>query len=327
VLNEVGGLPTRNFSSGQFAGASKTSGETIAERVKERGGAGMMGHGCHPGCIIRCSNVYPAADGSEIVSCVEYESDWALGANCEIDDLDTIARLVYQCNDIGLDTIEAGVTVGLAMEAGVISFGDGNGAMDLLEQIRKGTPLGHILGNGAEFTGKAYGLTRIPTVKRQAMPAYEPRSVKGIGTTYITSPMGADHTAGYTITTEILSVGGQADPLDPAGKVQLSKNFQTTTAFIDASGYCLFITFPILDISEGMEGMVETVNGVLGTNWTADDVGRIGMDILAIENEFNAKAGFSKEDNRPPEFMRYEPLPPHNVVYEITDEELDEIWK
>ncbi|MDO9534859.1 MAG: aldehyde ferredoxin oxidoreductase C-terminal domain-containing protein [Bacillota bacterium] len=327
VLNEVGGLPTRNFSSGQFKGASKTSGESIAEKVKERGGAGMMGHGCHPGCIIRCSNVYPAADGSEIVSCVEYESDWAFGANCEIDDLDTIAKLIYHCNDIGLDTIEAGVTVGLAMEAGVISFGDGNGAIDLLDQIRTGTSLGHILGNGAEFTGKAYGLTRIPTVKRQAMPAYEPRAVKGIGTTYITSPMGADHTAGYTITTEILSVGGQADPLDPKGKVELSKAFQTATAFIDASGYCLFIAFPILDISDGMEGMVETINGVLGTNWTVSDVGRIGMDILSIENDFNAKAGFSKEDDRPPEFMRYEPLPPHNVVFDITDEELDKIWK
>ncbi len=325
ILNEAGGYPTRNFSSGQFEGASKTGGEAILEAVKTRNG-GMTGHGCHPGCIIRCSNVYPNPDGSELTSCVEYESTWALGANCGIDNLDTIAKLVDQCNEIGLDTIEAGVTIGVAMEAGIIPFGDGAGAIRLLEEIRQGTPLGRILGNGAWFTGKAYGLTRVPVVKRQGMPAYEPRAVKGIGVTYITSPMGADHTAGYTIAPEILAVGGKADPLSPAGKVDLSRSFQAATAFIDATGYCLFIAFPVLDIPAGMEGMVETMNGVLGTNWTTDDVGKLGLETLKLEWQFNKKAGFTREDDRPPEYMRYEKLPPHNQVFDIPDEELDKIW-
>lgn len=327
VLNEAGGLPTRNFSSGTFEGAQATSGEAIADKVKERGGTGMMGHGCHPGCVIRCSNVYPKEDGTEHVSCIEYESDWAFGANCGIDDLDVIAELVKLSNDYGVDTIEAGVTIGVAMEAGIIQFGDGQGAIQLMHEVGKGTPLGHILGQGAEFTGKAYGLTRIPTVKRQGMPAYEPRAVKGIGITYATTPMGADHTAGYTIAPEIASVGGKVDPLDPKNKSELSRNFQAVTAFLDATGYCLFISFAILDIPEAYEGFVETANGVMGTGYTVDDVVPLGMKILNIERDFNTRVGFTKMDDRVPEFMRYEKLPPHNHVFDVMDEDLDKVWE
>ena len=325
ILNEAGGYPTRSFREGQFEGAQPTSGEAMAEACEKRGG-GMMGHGCHPGCVIRCSTVYPNEDGTEMTSSLEYETIWALGANCGIDNLDDIGMLNHLCNEIGVDTIEAGVAIGVAMDVGVIPFGDGKAAIKLMDQIREGTPLGRILGNGAWFTGKAYGTVRVPVVKRQGMPAYEPRAVKGIGVTYITTPQGADHTAGYTIAPEILSVGGKADPLSPEGKVELSKAFQAATGFIDASGYCLFIAFAVLDIPSGMEGMVETVNAVLGTNWTTDDVGTQGMAVLKDELLFNKKAGFTKEDDRPPEFMRYEKLPPHNVTFDISDEDLDKIW-
>ncbi len=326
ILNEAGGLPTRNFRSGIFEGAQQISGEALAEVAKQRGGAGMMGHSCHPGCIIACSNVYAREDGSEHVSCIEYESSWALGANCGIDNLDHVAELIRLCNDLGIDTIEAGVTLGVAMEAGLAEFGDGPSAIRLLGEIGARTPLGHLLGQGAYFTGKAYGVTRIPTVKGQGMPAYEPRAVKGIGVTYITSPMGADHTAGYTIAPEILAVGGQQEPLSTTEKVALSRAFQETTAFIDSTGYCLFIAFPILDIPSGFEGVVQTVNGMLGTGYTGDDVGAIGREILQAERDFNIRAGITAAADRPPEFMRYEQLPPHNHVYDISDEELDRFW-
>ncbi|HSW36278.1 MAG TPA: aldehyde ferredoxin oxidoreductase C-terminal domain-containing protein [Candidatus Limnocylindrales bacterium] len=326
ILNEAGGFPTNNFRTGVFEGASKISGEAIAEAVQKRGGAGMMGHSCHPGCIIHCSNVYAREDGSEHVSCVEYESAWSLGANCGIDNLDQVAELVRICNDVGIDTIEAGVTVGVAMEAGLASFGDGTAAICLLQEIGKRTPLGHILGQGAQFTGEAYGVTRIPTVKRQGMPAYEPRAVKGIGVTYITSTMGADHTAGYTIAPEILAVGGKVEPLSSKDKVGLSKAFQQTTAFVDATGYCLFIAFPILDIPSGFEGMMETVNAMIGASYTGDDAVRIGGDILKLERAFNQRAGITSAQDRPPEFMRFEKLPPHNLVWDISDEELDSFW-
>ncbi len=326
ILNEAGGYPTNNFRTGQFDDASKTGGEALAEAVEKRGG-GTMGHGCSPGCIIRCSNVYPNEDGSEFTSCMEYESVWSLGANCGIGNLDHIAKLVDQCNEYGVDTIEAGVTLGVAMDIGIVPFGDGSGAIKLMDEIFNNTPLGRILGNGAWFTGKAYGHTRIPVVKRQGMPAYEPRAVKGIGVTYITTPQGADHTAGYTIAPEILSVGGKVDPLSPEGKIDLSRAFQATTAFIDSSGYCLFIAFAVLDFPSGMEGLAETVNAVLGTNWTVDDIPKQGMETLRLEWEFNKKAGFTKEDDRPPEFMRYEKLPPHNQVFDIADADLDRMWE
>ena len=325
VMSEVGALPVRNFAEGRFKGAAKTSGEAIAEAIKERGG-GMTGHGCHPGCIIRCSNVYPRPDGSEHVSCIEYESNWAFGANCEVDNLDQIAELIRLCNDIGLDTIETGATVGVAMEAGVIPFGDGEAAIKLVDEIGQGTPLGRVIGCGAAVTGQVFGQYKIPIVKRQAMPAYDPRGVKGIGVTYATSTMGADHTAGYAIATEVFGVAGKLDPLTTEGKVDLSRNLQVATAFIDSSGYCLFIAFAIMDIPTGFEGMIETVNGVLGTQYTADDVGRIGMEVMQLERDFNKLAGLNEASDRLPEFMKFEILPPHNQVFDISDEELDKVW-
>ncbi|RME36008.1 MAG: aldehyde ferredoxin oxidoreductase [Thermoflexia bacterium] len=326
ILNEAGGYPTRNFREGRFEGAAATSGEAIFETNKRRLGKELYNHACHPGCVIQCSNTYYDEQGNEIVSCIEYESTWALGANCGIDNLDAIGKLIWLCNDIGLDTIETGGTLAVAMDAGLLPFGDWQGAIRLLdEEIRKGTPLGRILGNGAAFTGMAFGWHRVPGVKGQNMPAYEPRAIKGIGVTYATSTMGADHTAGYTIAPEILSVGGKADPRD-VKKADLSRNFQITTAFIDSSGHCLFIAFAILDIPSGFEGLVEECAGVLGADWTADDAARIGKEIMEKELAFNRAAGFTKAHDRVPEFMKYEPLPPHNVVWDVPDEELDAVW-
>jgi aldehyde:ferredoxin oxidoreductase len=326
VMNEAGGLPTNNFANGRFEGAAKISGEAIFEGNKKRAGKEVYNHACSPGCIIQCSNTWYKPDGTEHTSCVEYESDWALGANCGIDSLDDIAEMVHLCNAYGLDTIETGTTLAVAMEAGVAPFGDGKKAITLVHEMGKGTPMGRILGGGTEFTGRAYGLTRIPTVKGQSMPAYEPRAVKGIGITYATSTMGADHTAGYTVAPEILSVGGKADPLSPEGKAALSRAFQATTAFIDSTGHCLFIAFPILDISSGFEGMMEECNGVLGTNWKSDDAAKIGGEILRKERAFNEGAGIGKQYDRVPEFMRHEPLPPHNQVYDVPDDALDAVY-
>jgi aldehyde:ferredoxin oxidoreductase len=326
IMNEAGGLPTRNFSSGRFEGAAEIAGEAIFEENKERLGKEVYNHACSPGCIIQCSNTYYAADGSEIASCVEYESDWSLGANCGIDNLDDIAEMVRLCNAYGLDTIEAGTTLAVAMEAGVAAFGDSKKAIELLHEIGKGTPLGRILGSGTHTTAQVFGVVHDPTVKGQSMPAYEPRAVKGIGVTYATSTMGADHTAGYTIAPEIASVGGSADPLSPEGKADLSRAFQATTAFIDSTGHCLFIAFAILDIASGNEGMVEETNGVLGTSYTTDDVVRLGSEILRRERAFNEGAGFTAAHDRLPEFMSYEPLPPHNQVFDVPNEQLDAVY-
>ena len=326
IMNEAGGLPTRNFSSGSFDGAARVSGEALFEGNKQRTGKEIYNHACSPGCIIRCSNTWHDENGVEMVSCQEYESIWALGPNCGIDNLDTTGHLIWLCNDIGLDTIEAGNAIAVAMEAGLLSFGDAAGSIRMFDEIRNGTPVGHIIGNGAEVIGKTFGVVRVPTVKGQAMPAYEPRAVKGIGITYATSTMGADHTAGYTIAPEILSVGGAVDALDKTGKADLSRAFQATTAFIDSSGHCLFIAFAILDIATGYQGMIDECNGVLGTQWTADDILEIGNEILRKERKFNKAAGMNRSHDRLPEFMSYEPLPPHNVVFDVSDDMLDAVY-
>jgi aldehyde:ferredoxin oxidoreductase len=138
--------------------------------------------------------------------------------------------------------------------------------------------------------------------------------------------MGADHTAGYTIAPEILGVSGKEDPLSPEGKAGLSRAFQAATAFIDMSGHCLFIAFAILDIASGFEGFVEECNGVLGTNWTTDDVAVIGGEILKKERAFNEAAGLGKEADRMPEFMLTEPLPPHNQVFDVPESALDSVY-
>jgi aldehyde:ferredoxin oxidoreductase len=325
IVNEAGALPTRNFSSGRFEDAAKIAGEAIFEGNKERLGKELYNHACSPGCIIRCSNTWYRPDGTEHVSCQEYESVWALGANCGIGSLDVTGELIRLCNAYGLDTIEAGATLAVAMEGGLLQFGDGEKAIALLHEMGKGTPTGRILGAGTATTARVLGVNRVPVVKGQAMPAYEPRAIKGIGMTYAISTMGADHTSGYTIAPEILGVSGKVDQFD-RDKADLARNFQYATGFIDSTGHCLFIAFAILDIASGFEGAVEECNGVLGTNWTMADVARIGKEVLDKELAFNRAAGLSKEHDRMPEFMKYQKLPPHNVTWDISDETLDAVF-
>lgn len=324
VVNEAGGYPTYNFKTGRFAGAHKISGETQAELEKARGG--LATHGCHRGCVIRCSGVYHDKDGRYLTKQPEYETVWAHGGNCGIDDLDTIAMLDFLDDNYGLDTIEMGVTIGVAMEAGLIKFGDGEGAINLIKEIGKGTPLGRILGNGAAVTGKVFGVEKVPVVKGQALPAYDPRAVQGIGVTYATSTMGADHTAGYAVATNLLKVGGDIDPLKPEGQVELSRNLQIATAAIDSTGMCLFIAFAVLDQPETFQALLDMLNAFYGWNLTADDVTELGKKVLKMERDFNTGAGFTKQQDRLPRFFTQETIEPHHVKFEVKDEELDKLY-
>ncbi|MBS1161168.1 MAG: Aldehyde ferredoxin oxidoreductase [Proteobacteria bacterium] len=325
ILNEAGGLPTRNFTAGQYAAHDKISGETMHDTIVARGG--MPTHGCHPGCQIQCSQIYNDKDGKYVTSGFEYETIWGLGADCCIEDLDDIAEADHVMDDIGVDSIETAVMFGVAMEAGVLPFGDGKGVVRMLrEEIGMGTPLGRILGGGAGQVGRVYGITRVPVVKNQGIPAYDPRSVKGIGVTYAMSTMGADHTSGYAIATNILGVGGHIDPLAKEGQIELARNLNIATAAIDSTGMCLFIAFPALDIAECLTSLVDMINARFGINLTGDDVTALGKAVLKIEHKFNQDAGLSKEHDRLPEFFSKEPLPPHNVVWDFTGEELDTYW-
>ena len=325
IINEAGALPTRNFTSGQFEGHDKISGETMYDTIVARGGKAK--HNCHPGCVIQCSQIYNDADGKKLTSGFEYESIWAMGADCCVDNLDHIAEADQIMDDIGIDSIETSVAFGVAMEAGVLPFGDGAGICRILrEDVATGTALGRIIGGGAGSVGRAFGITRVPTVKNQAIPAYDPRAIKGIGITYATSTQGADHTMGYTIATNILGVGGKIDPLTKEGQVELSRNLQIATAAIDSTGMCLFIAFAALDDQTCLPALIDLINARFGTALVGDDVVNLGKAILKTERAFNIAAGFTNVDDRLPEFFYTEKLPPHNVVFDFSGEEIDTFW-
>ncbi|MDA8106564.1 MAG: hypothetical protein M0Z71_14455 [Nitrospiraceae bacterium] len=324
ILNEVGGYPTYNFKQGRFDGASKISGETQAETEKTRGANPT--HGCHRGCVIQCSGTYNDKDGHYLTKQPEYETVWAHGGNCGISDLDKIAMMDFLDDNYGIDTIEMGATIAVAMDAGLAKFGDADAAIQMIHEVGKGTHLGRILGSGAAVTGKAYGVERVPVVKGQAMPAYDPRAVQGIGVTYATSPMGADHTAGYAVAQNVLKVGGDVNALKPEGQVELSRNLQIATAAIDSTGMCLFIAFAVLDQPDTFQALLDLLNSFYGMNLTADGVTDLGKKVLTMERDFNAKAGFTAAQDRLPEYFKSEKFAPHNVTFGVKDEDLDKVF-
>ncbi|HEY5973536.1 MAG TPA: aldehyde ferredoxin oxidoreductase C-terminal domain-containing protein, partial [Geobacteraceae bacterium] len=324
VLNEAGGYPTYNFKQGQFPGSAKLSGEAQAQLEIDRGGTAT--HGCHRGCVIQCSGIYNDKDGHYLTKQPEYETVWSHGGHCGIDDLDTVAMLDFLDDNIGVDTIEMGVTIGVAMDAGIIEFGDKEGAIRLVKEVQQGTPLGRILGSGAEITGKVFGVEKVPVVKGQALPAYDPRPIQGIGVTYATTTQGADHTAGYAIATNILKVGGDVDPLKPEGQVELSRNLQIATAAIDSTGMCLFIAFAIMDQPDTFQALLDLLGSFYGIDMTGDDVVALGKRVLTAERDFNTRAGFTKHHDRLPRFFYTDPIAPHNQVFSVPDEELDQLY-
>jgi aldehyde:ferredoxin oxidoreductase len=326
-IQAAGGYPTRNFREGTFEGADKVSGEYMHEVITKRGGKPTH-LGCTT-CVIHCSNVYVDEKGNFITASFEYETIWAQGANLGISDLDSIAKADRLCDEYGIDTIEIGQAIGVAMEAGIKAFGDAKGALELLEEVGKGTPLGRTLGSGSWVTGKVFGMTRVPAVKRQGMAAYEPRAIHGIGVTYATTPMGADHTAGWTVGRNLASMGGDLHPHKADGQVDASREAQINVAAMDSTGLCNFVNFPIGDAAnapDAGQGFLEMMSALYGSPMTFDDIKALGKKILKIERDFNLKAGFTKADDRLPEFMKEEKIPPHDVIFTVPDEELDRLF-
>ena len=316
VNQAFGSLPTRNFSSGQFEGFETISGEFMRERLVKRGGDCDPSHACMAGCVIRSSNTYGDEDGKVIVSPLEFETIGLMGSNLGISDLDIIARLNQEANDLGLDSIDLGAALGVAAEAGLMQFGDGERALALVREIRQGTPLGRVLGHGAAMTGRVLGVLRVPVVKGQAMSAYDPRSIKGTGTTYATSPQGADHTAGNTARAKV-------DHLDPTVQAATSRAAQIDRAAYDTLGACIFTAF---GFSVDRTVIPDLLNARYGWQVAADIVQAMGKETLSLEREFNRRAGFTAADDRIPEWMRTEPLPPHNSVFDVPDADLDAIF-
>lgn len=319
-INDAGALPTRNARTGQFEGAEKINGEKMAEIIKSRGGK-VTHKGCSQ-CIINCSNEYVDPDGAYVTSSLEYETIWSMGAMIGNDDLDTIARLDFLCDDIGIDTINTGVAVAVAMDAGYKSFGDAKAAFEMVEEVDKGTEFGKVIGNGPEAVGKHFGHDRVPTVKGQSISAYDPRAIQGMAVTYATSPMGADHTAGWVVDQNLEAFGGTIDALGADGQVEASRDTQIHMAAVDTMGICDFAQSG-LATPEGIENVYKMFSAKSGHAFGEDDWYALGVRVLKVEREFNRKAGFTNADDRLPSMFYEEPLSPHNKVVLISDEEMN----
>ena len=318
MCDSLGGLPTRNFSSGRFEQAEDISGEKMRDFLLARGKPSDPPHACMAGCTIKCSNIFGGEDGKMIVSPLEYETIGLMGSNLGIASLETIARLNWEVNDLGLDSIEIGAALGVAAEAKLMEWGNDQAAMRLLMEIRKGSDIGRALGDGAAATGEKYGIERVPVVKGQAMSAYEPRAIKGTGVTYATSPQGADHTAGLTIRAKI-------DHLDPNVQKDASLSAQLNMAGYDTLGACVFAGFGYAATPEAV------VKRLLEARYGWSDVPdhilqELGKETIKMEREFNRRAGFTTKDDRLPEWMTKEPLSPHNSVFDVSEEILDHIF-
>ena len=311
-------IPVRNFSAGTFNEVESIGGEALREFTLTRGKPSDPSHACMAGCTIKCSNIFGGEDGKVIVSPLEYETIGLMGSNLGIDSLDSIGRLNWQVNDLGLDSIEIGAALGVAAEAGLMEWGDEKGGLRLIEEIRSGTELGRVIGNGAAAVGKKYNIERVPVVKGQAMSGYEPRSIKGTGVTYATTPQGADHTAGLTIRAKI-------NHLDPTVQKDPSLNAQLNMAGYDTLGACIFAGFGYASTPDSV------IKRLLRARYGWDDLPEnvlqaLGMETIKLEREFNRRAGFTKEDDRLPKWMTEQPIPETGHVFDVSDEVLDHIF-
>ncbi len=316
AVNEMGSLPTRNFSEGTFEQSADLRGEKLRELMLAR--EGKVGTRCMPGCVIACRNLFVDESGKPVVGTVQYETIALVGSNLGLGKLDDVAAINYMCNDFGLDTIETGAALGVAIEAGLAKFGDFDGIIGLLKQVGEGTVIGRMIGCGAVTTGRVLGIRRVPTALGQAMPGYDPRTLKGNGVTYATSPQGADHTAGNAF-----GARKEVNPLGVEGQKALSLRLQIIAAMLDSTGLCLFARPPII---ANPQLMIDMINGIYGWGWKLEDYDKFNRDVLRTELEFNRRAGITQADYRIPEYMREEPLPPHNAVFDVPDSDLDSIF-
>jgi aldehyde:ferredoxin oxidoreductase len=316
-INAMGAFPSYNARKGVLEGWEKISGEAMAEMIQKRGGK-TTHLGCAQ-CIVHCSNEFVDKQGKYVTSSLEYETIWAMGGMTGVADLDTIARLDFLCDDLGVDTMNTGVAVAVAMDSGYRKFGDGEAVIEMVEEIARGTEFGKILGNGPAAVGRYFNNDRVPVVKNQSIAAYDPRAMQGNGVTYATCPMGADHTAGNVVG-EYLT--GKLDPLKPEGQVAASRNLQIGMAAVDCTGMC-FMAAAALTEGEGGGAFLKAINAKFGTQLGPEDIPALGIRVLKAEQGFNREAGFTEKDDRLPRFFYEEPLPPHNTVFSISDTELD----
>jgi aldehyde:ferredoxin oxidoreductase len=307
VINAHGFLPTRNFQQGQFEGADKLSGETMADTIL------LKNKGCFA-CTIACARVSAVKEGAYTGSGEgpEYESGWALGIATGVSDLGAVAKANYLCNELGMDTIEAGVAVATAMElferghipeqdiGRPLRFGDADALVWLVGEMGYRRGFGELAAQGGYRVAERYGHPELfMGVKKQAFPAYDGRGAQGMALGYATANRGACHLRGYTISVEVFGIPKKMDPFVTEGKAEVSKLFQDVAAFVDSTGICLFTTFGI-----GAEDIHPMLEHATGAGYTLEECLKVGERIWNLERLFNLKAGLSgRDDTLPPRIL------------------------
>jgi aldehyde:ferredoxin oxidoreductase len=312
ILNEIGALPTRNYRDAYFPAADKVGGESLSARNLTRP------KGCFS-CIISCGRVtkVSAQKFEGYGEGPEYETAWAFGPDCGIDNLDAVTKANYLCNELGMDTITMGATIACAMdlfENGILTTRDTGGIalnfgatetmVDMVRKTGLREGFGDKLALGSYRLAESYGHPEYSmTVKKQEMPAYDPRGVQGIGLNYATNNRGADHVRGYTIAVEVLGNPSKMDPHVTEGKAALDIVFQNLTAALDSSGACLFSTFGI-----GADDLAEMLSALTGIDYPVEEFMKAGERVWNLERLWNLKAGFTAEDDTLPERLLKDPI-------------------
>jgi len=313
ILNQSGGLPTRNWrDGGVFEYADETSGETLTEKYLVRN------KGCF-GCNIGCGRVTRIAEGKfkSFGEGPEYEAGWAFGADCGVRNLEAISKANFICNELGIDPITMGATIACAMEMyekGILTskelgrdlpFGDDEGIVEFTRMTGLREGFGDIMAMGSYRMAEHYGHPELSmTVKKQEMPAYDGRCLQGMGLEYATSNRGACHVRGYLTSPEILGIPEKLDPFVTDEKASWLKTFQDLTAVVDSAGICLFTTFGI-----GLPEISEMLRTATGIDLTDEEILQAGERIWNLEKLFNLEAGFTKADDKLPDRLLKEPMP------------------
>ncbi|MEW6298692.1 MAG: aldehyde ferredoxin oxidoreductase family protein [Thermodesulfobacteriota bacterium] len=315
-MNQLGMLPTNNFQMGVFAHAAAVDGPVVKKEYMTRN------RGCHS-CMIHCGRVTKVTghgrfDGKG--EGPEYETIFGVGTDCGVGDLAAVIKANYLCNELGMDTLEAGIAIATAMELAekgyipesdvgfTLKFGDPNALVELLEaQAHRKGVIGHWLAEGGYRLAEHYGHPELfMGSKKQGFAAYDPRGSVGMGLAYATSNRGACHLRGYTVSVEHFGNPVKLDPFATQDKAYWLTILQNTTSFVDASGICLFSTF---DMSPG-EDVTEMVNEVFGERvaGSPEEMLKIGERIWNLERLFNNAAGFTRADDSLPPRITSEPL-------------------
>ena len=302
VANELGMLPTNNFQEGTFNDAEGVSGEKLLERFS----AGT--YHCH-GCPIGCGRV-SMIQGKKVGG-PEYESLWALGPQCGINDLEWIVIANDRCNALGLDTISTGSTIGAAMELvqrgkldAPLNFGDTTGVLEVIEDMAHMRGLGAEMSEGSKRLTERYGAPELAMqAKGLELPAYDPRGAQGHALGYATSNRGGCHLRSYLIGPEVLGSPVLVDRDRPDGKADLVMLYQDLSAAMDCMVVCRFTNF-----AWTVDDYAEMLSAGTGIEFGGRDLLRLGERIYNLERLFNLREGFTaKDDTLPPRF--FTPLP------------------